>query len=124
MITIKTKAAPEAVGPYSQGIVVEGMVFCSGQIALDPESMEMVGDTAGEQTRQVLVNLSEVLKAGGCAMEKVAKTTVYLADMADYAEVNAAYADFFGKHQPARAAVEVSRLPKDAKVEIECIGVL
>ena len=122
MNIIKTTQAPEAIGPYSQAVVAGNLVFCSGQIPLDPATMNLIGQTAAEQTAQVLTNLSEVLKAADSGLEKVVKTTVFLSDMNDFAEMNEVYAKFFGDHKPARATVEVARLPKDVKVEIECIA--
>ncbi|MHC5146510.1 MAG: RidA family protein [Planctomycetota bacterium] len=122
MNIIKTTQAPEAIGPYSQAVVAGNLVFCSGQIPLDPATMNLIGQTAAEQTAQVLTNLSEVLKAADSGLEKVVKTTVFLSDMNDFAEMNEVYAKFFGDHKPARATVEVARLPKDVKVEIDCIG--
>ena len=122
MNIIRTTQAPEAIGPYSQAVVAGNLVFCSGQIPLDPATMTLVGQTAAEQTAQVLTNLSEVLKAADSGLEKVVKTTVFLSDMNDFAEMNEVYAKFFGDHKPARATVEVARLPKDVKVEIDCIG--
>ena len=120
MDIIKTTGAPEAIGPYSQAVTAGDFVFCSGQIPLDPVSMTLVGETAAEQTSQVLKNMAEVLKAAGSGAGKVIKTTVFLKDMNDFVEMNSVYADFFGDHKPARATVEVSRLPKDVLVEIEC----
>ena len=120
MEIIKTTLAPEAIGPYSQAVTAGDLVFCSGQIPLDPATMELVGDTVAEQTEQVLKNLSEVLKAARSGLNKVAKTTVFLKDMNDFVEMNEVYAKFFGDHKPARATVEVARLPKDVMVEIEC----
>ncbi|MHC4386624.1 MAG: RidA family protein [Planctomycetota bacterium] len=122
MNIIRTTQAPEAIGPYSQAVVAGDLVFCSGQIPLDPATMNLIGQTAAEQTAQVLTNLSEVLKAADSGLEKVVKTTVFLSDMNDFAEMNKVYAKFFGDHKPARATVEVARLPKDVKVEIECIA--
>ena len=122
MNIIKTTQAPEAIGPYSQAVTAGDLVFCSGQIPLDPATMNLIGQTAAEQTAQVLTNLSEVLKAAGSGLEKVVKTTVFLSDMNDFAEMNEVYAKFFGDHKPARATVEVARLPKDVKVEIDCIA--
>ncbi|MBT5016833.1 deaminase [Candidatus Peregrinibacteria bacterium] len=115
MQIIKTDKAPEALGPYSQAVVHDGLVFCSGQIALGVDGVEA-------QTKQVLVNLEAVLVAAGSARADVLKTTIYLANMNDFETVNEVYAEFFGDHKPARATVEVSRLPKDVKVEIECIA--
>jgi 2-iminobutanoate/2-iminopropanoate deaminase len=120
MDIIKTSGAPEAIGPYSQAVTAGDLVFCSGQIPLDPATMTIVGDTASEQTSQVLANLSEVLKAASSGPDKVVKTTVFLKDMNDFVEMNEVYAKFFGDHKPARATVEVARLPKDVMVEIEC----
>lgn len=122
MDIIKTSQAPEAIGPYSQAVSTGNLVFCSGQIPLDPETMELVGGTVTAQTKQVLKNLSEVLKAANSGLDKVLKTTVFLKDMNDFVEMNEVYAAAFGDHKPARATVEVARLPKDVKVEIECIA--
>jgi 2-iminobutanoate/2-iminopropanoate deaminase len=124
MNIIKTNQAPEAIGPYSQAVSAGDLVFCSGQIPLDPMSMTLIGETVADQTEQVLKNLSEVLKAAGSAPGKVLKTTVFLKDMNDFVEMNNVYADFFGDHKPARATVEVARLPKDVKVEIECTATI
>jgi 2-iminobutanoate/2-iminopropanoate deaminase len=124
MNIIKTNQAPEAIGPYSQAVSAGDLVFCSGQIPLDPLSMTLIGETVADQTEQVLKNLSEVLKAAGSAPGKVLKTTVFLKDMNDFVEMNNVYADFFGDHKPARATVEVARLPKDVKVEIECTATI
>jgi 2-iminobutanoate/2-iminopropanoate deaminase len=122
MKIIKTAGAPEAIGPYSQAVTAGDLVFCSGQIPLNPETMTLAGDTVVEQTTQVLKNLDEVLKAAGSAPGKVLKTTVFLKDMNDFLEMNNVYAEFFGDHKPARATVEVARLPKDVLIEIECIA--
>ncbi len=122
MDIIKTEGAPEAIGPYSQAVVAGDFVFCSGQIPLDPVTMELIGETVAQQTSQVLKNLGEVLKAAGSGPDKVVKTTVFLKDMNDFVEMNDVYADYFGDHKPARATVEAARLPKDVMVEIECIA--
>ena len=122
MDIIKTSQAPEAIGPYSQAIAADNLVFCSGQIPLAPETMTLVGNTVAEQTTQVLKNLAEVLKAANSGLDKVVKTTVFLKDMNDFVEMNEIYAECFGDHKPARATVEVARLPKDVSVEIECIA--
>ena len=122
MEIIKTPNAPEAIGPYSQAVTTGNLVFCSGQIPLDPKTMALIGDTTAEQTEQVLKNLSEVLKAANSGLDKVVKTTVFLKDMNDFVQMNDVYAKHFSDHRPARAAVEVARLPKDVKVEIECIA--
>ena len=121
---VETKAAPAPVGPYNQAVKAGGMLFCSGQIPLDPMTGVMVGDGDVEaQTRQVLSNLESVLKAAGCTPQQVVRTTVFLTDLADFARVNAIYAEMFGQGvAPARACVQVAALPKGAKVEIDCIA--
>lgn len=121
---IKTENAPEAIGPYSQAVAANGMIFASGQIAIDPASSELSTGDIEDQTRLVLANLQAVLEAGGCTFDHVVKCTVFLADMNDFNRMNAVYADFFKPPYPARAAVQVSRLPKDVKVEIEAIAVI
>ena len=120
--TVSTENAPGAIGPYSQAIKAGGMVFCSGQIPIDPKTGEFVSDMVREQTEQVLRNLSEVLRAAGSSLDAVVKTTVFLADMDDFAEMNEVYGRFFNENKPARATVEAARLPRDARVEIECIA--
>jgi 2-iminobutanoate/2-iminopropanoate deaminase len=121
---VATEAAPKAIGPYSQAIRAGGLVFCSGQIALDPASGELVGggDVAAE-TRRVLANLAAVLKAAGAAPDRVVKTTIFLVDLGDFAVVNQIYGEMFPDAPPARSTVEVRRLPKGARVEIEAIAV-
>jgi 2-iminobutanoate/2-iminopropanoate deaminase len=121
---IATGAAPRAIGPYSQAMRVGNLVFCSGQIALDPTSGEMVGagDVAAE-TRQVLANLAAVLSAADSGLDRIVKATIYLADLADFATVNGIYGEAVGAVPPARATVQVARLPKDARVEIDAIAV-
>lgn len=121
---VSTKNAPAAIGPYSQGIKANGFVFCSGQIPANPETGELVKGSITEQTRQSLSNVKGVIKAAGSSMSKVAKVTVYLKDMNDFAEMNAEYTKWFSEPHPARAAVEVARLPKDVGVEIEAIAEL
>jgi 2-iminobutanoate/2-iminopropanoate deaminase len=123
---IRTADAPAAVGPYSQAVksTCVSMIFCSGQIALDPKSGGIVGKTSAQQAEQVLKNLKAVLAAAGAELRSVVKTTVYLANMDDFAAVNEVYARFFTSDLPARVAVEVSRLPKDVKVEIDAIAVV
>jgi 2-iminobutanoate/2-iminopropanoate deaminase len=118
-------SAPAAIGPYSQAVKMGDLVFCSGQIALDPKTGQLVGggDVAA-QTRQVLANLAAVLEAAGSRMSQVVKTTIYLADMGDFAVVNQVYGESFAAAPPARATVEVSRLPRDARVEIDAIAVV
>ena len=124
METVSTDKAPGAIGPYSQAIKANGMVFCSGQIPIDPATGSFVSEVVAEQTEQVFKNLSEVLAAAGTGLNKVVKTTVFLADMNDFAEMNEVYARFFTENKPARATVQAARLPRDAKVEIECIALL
>ena len=121
---VSTTNAPGAIGPYSQAIKAGGMVFCSGQIPIDPATGEFVSDVVSEQTEQVLKNLSEVLKAAGTSLDGVVKTTVFLADMNDFAEMNEVYGRYFSDNKPARATVQAARLPRDAKVEIECIAIV
>ena len=116
--------APQAVGPYAQAIVAGGFVFCSGQTPLVPASMLIEADTIEAQTRQVLANLNTVLSSRGLSLADVVKTTVFLKNFANFSRMNAVYADVFGAHRPARTTVEVSRLPLDALVEIECVAVL
>ncbi|GIT51341.1 MAG: hypothetical protein Ct9H300mP15_15540 [Gemmatimonadota bacterium] len=122
LVQIHTDHAPAAIGPYSQAIVTDGWVFCSGQIPLDPDTMELVGGTIDEQTDRALSNLSEVLQAAGSSLQHVVKTTVFLADMNDFAAMNKVYEKHFGEHRPARAAVQAAALPKFCNVEIECIA--
>jgi len=124
METVSTDKAPGAIGPYSQAIKANGMVFCSGQIPIDPATGNFVSDVVAEQTEQVLKNLGEVLGAAGASLDHVVKTTVFLADMGDFAEMNEVYARYFSENKPARATVQAARLPRDAKVEIDCIAVL
>jgi 2-iminobutanoate/2-iminopropanoate deaminase len=122
MKTIHTDVAPAAIGPYSQAIQINGLLFTSGQIPLDPATMQIVGDSIEPQTTQALANLDAILKAGGSTREAVIKTTVFLKSMNDFARMNEIYAKFFGNHKPARSCVEVARLPKDVLFEIECIA--
>lgn len=124
MKEIKTDKAPGAIGPYSQAIVAGTLVFASGQLGLDPSTGTFAPGGAAEQARQALMNAQAVLKAAGATMEKVAKTTVFLADMADFVAVNEVYAEFFRAPFPARSAVAVRQLPKGALVEVECVAVL
>lgn len=119
---ISTDRAPRAIGPYSQAVVHGGLLYSAGQIALDPGTMELVaGDTAA-QTEQVFANLKAVLAAAGIDLSSVLKTTVYLADMADFQLMNAVYARHFGEHRPARSTVAAAALPKGARVEIDVIA--
>lgn len=119
---VSTEAAPGAIGPYSQAIKVNGMVFCSGQIPIDPSTGQFASEDVTGQTEQVLKNLSAVLEASGSSLEHVVKTTVFLADMNDFAAMNEVYGKFFSANKPARATVQAARLPRDARVEIECIA--
>lgn len=121
--TIHTAEAPRAIGPYSQAIRLGDLVFTAGQIALDPVTMDLVGqDDIATQTERVLENLRAILRAAGADLDSVLKTTVFLADMDDFAAMNDVYARFFHDHKPARSTVEVSRLPKDVRVEIDAIA--
>ncbi len=119
---VATDAAPKAIGPYSQAIIMDSLVFTAGQVALDPKSGELVGRTTAEQTEQVFANLEAVLAAAGSNLGNVVKTTVYLADMADFAQMNEVYAKHFGAHKPARSTVQAAGLPKAARVEIDVIA--
>lgn len=121
---ISTEKAPGAIGPYSQAIKAGNMVFCSGQIPINPATGEFVSENVAEQTHQVLINLSAVLEAAGTNLNNVVKTTVFLADMNDFAAMNEVYAEFFSENKPARATVQAARLPRDARVEIDCIAVI
>ncbi|TLD86020.1 RidA family protein [Helicobacter sp. MIT 05-5294] len=117
---VATQNAPQAIGPYSQAMVANGIVYTSGQIGLTPQGELVSGIEA--QTRQVLKNLEEVLKAGGSNLQNVLKTTIFLSNIEDFGIVNEIYAEFFGAHKPARSTVAVKTLPKNALVEIECIA--
>ena len=122
---VSTDKAPKAIGPYSQAVRAGNMLFVSGQIALDPAVGKVIDDkSVGTQTRRVLQNIQAIVTAAGASLENVVKTTVFLKDMNDFAEMNAAYGEFFGSAPPARATVEVSRLPRDVSVEIDCIALL
>lgn len=121
---ITTEAAPCAIGPYSQAIVMGGFVFASGQIPLDPKTGEFVAGGITEQTDQVLRNLSAVLEAAGTSLDRAVKTTVYLVEMSDFAAMNEVYARYFGAEPPARSTVQAARLPRDARVEIDIIAAI
>ncbi|WP_295052775.1 RidA family protein [Sulfuricurvum sp.] len=123
MKNIQTPNAPAAIGPYSQAIIANGMVFTSGQIALKPSGEMLEGDVK-EQCTQVLANLKAVLEASGSSLDKVVKTTIFLADMNDFVAVNAIYADAFRDHKPVRSTVAVKTLPKNALVEIDAIALI
>jgi 2-iminobutanoate/2-iminopropanoate deaminase len=120
---VATEAAPQAIGPYSQAIQTGNFVFTSGQIPIDPKTGVFVEGGIAEQTEQVLRNLAEVLKAAGTSLEAVVKTTVYLADMDDFAAMNEVYGRYFSNEPPARSTVQAARLPRDARVEIDAIAV-
>lgn len=119
---IQTDSAPKAIGPYSQAIKANGLVFASGQIPLDPATMQVVEGGIREQTERVMNNLSAVLGAAGSSLDQVVKTTVFLADLADFADMNETYGRFFGEAPPARSTVQVSRLPRDVRIEIDVIA--
>lgn len=121
---VRTTNAPAAVGPYSQAIVAAGMVFASGQIPLDPATGQVVEGDIGAMTRRVLMNLEAVLKAAGSSLAQTVKITVFLADMNDFQAMNAVFAEFFPTTPPARSTVEVARLPRDVRVEIDAIALL
>jgi len=121
---VTTSQAPQAIGPYSQAIISNGWVFVSGQLGLDPTSGELVGPDVAAQTRQALRNLQAILEAAGSSLERVVKTTIYLADMQDFKTVNAIYAECFRDAPPARATVQVAALPRGGRVEIEAIAAL
>lgn len=120
---ISTDRAPGAIGPYSQAIRAAGLIFCSGQIPIDPKTGDFVSDDVAEQTEQVLRNLTAVLEAAGTTLNDVVKTTVFLADMNDFAAMNEVYGRYFSENKPARATVQAARLPRDARVEIDCIAI-
>ena len=119
---VSTELAPAAIGPYSQAVVSDGLVFTAGQIALDPKSMELVSGDVGAQTRRVMENLRAVLVAAGSDLSLVLKTTVFLRDMADFSAMNEVYAAAFGSHRPARSTVAAAGLPRDVRVEIEVVA--
>ena len=122
MHSISTEKAPAAIGPYSQGVVVNGLLFASGQIALSPETGELVGSTIEEQAEQVMKNVGALLAAAGTDFDHVVKTTCFLEDIADFAKFNAVYAKSFGEKLPARSAVGIDKLPKGALIEVEVIA--
>ena len=122
MHSISTEKAPAAIGPYSQGVVVNSLLFASGQIALSPETGELVGATIEEQAEQVMKNVGALLAAAGTDFDHVVKTTCFLEDISDFAKFNAVYAKSFGQKLPARSAVGIDKLPKGALVEVEVIA--
>jgi 2-iminobutanoate/2-iminopropanoate deaminase len=121
---ISTEDAPKAIGPYSQAIVYNGIAYCSGQIPLDPATGVIVAGGVAEQTTRVLENLKAVLEACGSSLDNVLKTTVFLKDMGEFAAMNEVYGRYFHTNPPARATVEAARLPRDVRVEIECVAAL
>ena len=120
---VSTDSAPKAIGPYSQAVVVGSLIYTAGQVALDPKTMEVVPGGVAEQTAQVMKNLAAVLEAAGTSLAKVVKTSVFLVDMADFTAMNEVYSKAFGDHRPARTTVAVVGLPRNVRVEIECIAV-
>ncbi len=121
---ISTKAAPAAIGPYSQAVAAQGFLFVSGQIPIDPATGNLVEGDIEAQTERVLQNLSAIVEAAGSGMDRVVKTTVYLKDMGEFARMNAVYGRFFPSQPPARATVEAARLPRDVRVEVDLIAVV
>ena len=121
---VQTDKAPKAIGPYSQAIKAHGMVFMSGQIPLDPGTMQLVEGGIREQTGRLMENLKAVVTAAGGSLESIVRTTVFLADLNDFAEMNEVYGSFFGENPPARSTVEVRRLPRDVKIEIDAIALV
>lgn len=122
LTVVASDRAPAAIGPYSQAIVADGWVFCSGQIPIDPKTGELSTGDVREQTELVLSNLAAVLEEAGASLQSVVKTTVFLADMGAFAAMNEVYATRFGEHRPARAAVQAAALPRGCAVEIECVA--
>jgi len=121
---VLTDRGPKPIGPYSQGVKANGVLYMSGQVALDPKTGEMVGSTIAEQTERVMNNIKGIIEAAGSNLHHIVKTTVYLKDMNDFAAMNEVYGRFFTAAPPARSTVQVSRLPKDALVEIDVIAAL
>jgi 2-iminobutanoate/2-iminopropanoate deaminase len=121
---VSTTGAPQAIGPYSQGVRAGNMLFVSGQGHLDPATGALIEGDIATQTRRVMDNIGAILKAGGATFDNVARTTVYLADMADFAAMNAVYGEFFSSPAPARTTIQAARLPKDMRVEIDVIAIL
>ncbi len=122
MTTVFTKSAFAPLGPYSQAIRFGDLIFCSGQLGIDPQTNILVNNSIESETKVALANLKAVIVAAGSSLPQVVKTTLYLTNLDDFAVVNQIYADFFGAHKPARATVEVSKLPKNARIEIEAIA--
>ncbi len=122
METVATEHGPKAIGPYSQAIKANGLIFISGQIALDPATQKMLEGDVAQQTARVMENLKGIVEAAGSSLSRALKTTVYLADLADFAAMNEVYARYFPERPPARSTVQVARLPRDARVEIDLIA--
>lgn len=122
--TISTERAPKAIGPYSQAVVAQGFAFLSGQVALDPATGQLIDGDVAAQTESVIENLKAVLEACGSSLGRVVKTSVFLKDMNDFAKMNEIYSRYFGENSPARSTVEVARLPRDVRVEIDCIAIV
>jgi len=123
MKKIQTDSAPKAIGPYSQGVMTKDTLYVSGQIPFDPKTMKAAGDDIQSQTKQSLSNILGIVKAAGLEKENIVKCGVFMKDLSMFSEMNAVYQEFFGEHKPARFAVEVSRLPKDALIEIDAIAI-
>jgi len=121
---VSTTDAPAAIGPYSQGVVVGNLIFTAGQIPLDPVSGEVVGNEIGEQSESVMRNLESVLRAAGSSLSHVVKTTCFLSDLNDFAAFNEVYGRWFGDHKPARSTVQVAKLPRGVRIEVECIAMI
>jgi 2-iminobutanoate/2-iminopropanoate deaminase len=121
---VSSSSAPQAIGPYSQAVRAGNLLFVSGQIPLDPVTGTMAGGDVGEQTRRIFQNLGAILEAAGASFDNVVRTTVYLADMADFAAMNDVYGTYFATPAPARSTIQAARLPKDARIEIDLIAVL
>jgi 2-iminobutanoate/2-iminopropanoate deaminase len=119
---VSTNAAPAAIGPYSQAIKAGDLIFLSGQIPLDPTTGQLVADDIAAQTHQVMRNLAEVLRAAGTSLDAVVRTTIYLADLGDFTAVNEVYGSYFAQPAPARSTLQVARLPRDARVEIDAVA--
>lgn len=123
-VVISTESAPAAIGPYSQAIAVGDLIFVSGQLPVNPESGQFVEGGIPEMTRQIFRNIETILAAAGSGLGKIVKTTVFLADLEDFQAMNGAYAEFFGENPPARSTVQVARLPRDARIEIEVVALV
>ena len=119
---VSTSLAPKAIGPYSQAVVHNGMAFLSGQVPFDPATGELVTGDIAAQTERVLTNVKNLLEAAGCSLASVVKTTVFLKDMGNFAQMNEVYGRYFSENPPARSTVEAARLPRDVGIEIECIA--